>query len=114
MNKSIPFLDSESSVTSYKNYFLLFIIWPFMAFVTALLNYRQKEAKRIVYLFFIYYGLTFVVAQTGMDSYVYVKRFQHNAALPFSDFFKIVGGLYSSDSSVDIMEPFIRCFPVYG
>ena len=78
-----------------------------MAFVTALSNYKQKEAKKIVYLFLIYYGLTFVVAQTGMDSYQYVRRFQYNATLPFSDFFKIVGGLYSSDTSVDIIEPFI-------
>jgi hypothetical protein len=107
MKKSIPFQESGFSLSSDKNYFFLFIIWPFMAFVTALLNYRQKEAKRIVYLFLIYYGLTFVVAQTGMDSYEYVRRFQHNAALPFSDFFKIVGGLYSSDTSVDIVEPFI-------
>jgi hypothetical protein len=107
MNKSSLLKESGFSISSYKNYFLLFIIWPFMAFVTALVNYRQKEAKRITYLFLIYYGLTFVVAQTGMDSYEYVRRFQQNAALPFSDFFKIVGGLYSSDTSVDIMEPFI-------
>jgi len=78
-----------------------------MAFVTSLSNYRQREAKKIVYLFLIYYGLTFVIAQTGMDSYQYVRRFEYNATLPFSDFFKIVSGLYSSETSVDILEPFI-------
>jgi hypothetical protein len=107
MNKSIPFHISGFSVPSVKNYFLLFLIWPFMAFISALFNYNHKESKKVVYLFLIYYGLTFVVAQTGMDSYEYVRRFQHNATLPFSDFFKIVGGLYASDTSVDIMEPFI-------
>jgi EpsG family len=107
MNNSITFEESGSSVASYRNYFLLFIIWPFLAFITAISNYRQREAKKIVFLFLIYFGLTFVVAQTGMDSYEYVRRFQHNATLPFSDFFKIVGGLYSSETSVDIIEPLI-------
>jgi hypothetical protein len=107
MNKSIQIQEFEYAVASYKNYFLLFFIWPFLAFITAIVNYKQKEAKKIVFLFLIYYGLSFVVAQTGMDSYQYVKRFQYNATLPFSDFFKIVGGLYSSDTSVDILEPFI-------
>ena len=60
-----------------------------------------------MYLFLIYYGLTFVIAQTGMDSFQYVRRFEYNATLPFSDFFKIVGGLYATDTSVDILEPFI-------
>lgn len=107
MNKTLHFEEIWSSVSSYRNYFLLFVIWPFMAFITALSNYRHKEAKRIVYLFLIYYGLTFVIAQTGMDSYQYVRRFEYNATLPFSDFFKIVSGLYSSDTTVDILEPFI-------
>ena len=107
MNKSISFGEFGSSVSSYRNYFLLFVIWPFMAFLTSLSNYRQKEARKIVYLFLIYYGLTFVIAQTGMDSFQYVRRFEYNATLPFSDFFKIVGGLYATDTSVDILEPFI-------
>jgi hypothetical protein len=107
MNKSILVQELRSSISSYKNYFLLFIIWPFIAFIIALSNYKQKEAKRIVYFFLIYFGLTFFLGQKGMDSYVYVVRLQHNATLPFSDFFKIVGGLYSSNTSVDIIEPFI-------
>lgn len=57
-------------------------------------------------MFFIYYGLTYFIASWGFDAFEYARRFQVNATLPFSDFFKIVGGLYS-DTSVDIVEPFI-------
>ena len=107
MNKIRHIQIFTSPISKNKNYFLLFILWPFLALITALWNYRQKEARKIVYIFLIYYGLTFFVGQTGMDSYEYVRRFHQNATLPFSDFFEIVGGLYSSDTSVDILEPFI-------
>jgi len=107
MDKSISYQTLNISNTNARDYFLLFIIWPFLALVSALSNYRQKEAKNIVYLFLIYYGFTYVIGQEGMDASEYVRRLQLNATLPFSDFFKIVGGLYSSDNSVDIVEPFI-------
>jgi hypothetical protein len=91
----------------YRNYLLLFLLWPFIAFLTALLNYSHKESKKIVYIFLIYYGLTFVLGNAGNDAERYAMQMQNYADLPFSDFFKIVGGLYTSDTSVDIIEPFI-------
>lgn len=90
-----------------KNYFLLFIIWPFIAFITALINYNTKEAKRVVYIFLVYYGLTFVVGNVGNDAERYALLLRKNAELPFSDFFNIIGGLYGSDTTVDIVQPLI-------
>jgi hypothetical protein len=103
-------LSKESyliSISSSKHYLVLFIIWPFLAFLMALANYSQKEAKKVVYFFLIYYGLTFVNNNESVDAFRYAIDLKENAALPFSDFFKIVGGLYSTDTSVDIVEPFI-------
>jgi hypothetical protein len=91
-----------------KNYLLLFILWPFLALVTALANYEQKAARRVVYFFLIYYGMTFFIPTVGyVDAAGYTMQLKANAALPFSDFFKIVGGIYAIDTSVDIVEPLI-------
>ena len=107
MNYSYSSQLSRISGINTKNYLLLFIVWPFLALVTALSNYSRKESKNVVYLFLIYYGFTFVVGNAGNDAERYLYGFKTYAELPFSDFFKIVGGIYSSDSSVDIIEPLI-------
>ncbi|MFO7888763.1 MAG: EpsG family protein [bacterium] len=95
------------SISNSKYYLLIFIIWPFLAFITAILNYRQSEAKKVVYFFIIYYGLTFIIANQGVDAYRYALQMKENAFLPFSDFYEIVAGLYATDTSVDIIEPLI-------
>ena len=97
----------ETSSLQGRQYLLLFIIWPFLAFITAIANFKHKEAKKVVYFFLIYYGLCFVNQNEGVDAYRYALDLKENASLPFSDFFKIVGGLYATDTSVDIVEPFI-------
>lgn len=108
MNKSFSIHSNSSySASSTRNYLILFILWPFLAFITALVNYNQKVARNVVYMFLIYIGLSVFIESTGMDSASYIRAFQNNASLPFSEFFKIVGGLYSANASVDIVEPFI-------
>ncbi len=100
------------SLSNSRQYFILFMLWPFLALVTALMNYSQKEAKKVVYIFLIYYGLTFVISgEIFFDALGYAVKLKNTAALPFSDFFKIVGGIYATDTSVDIIEPLI-CFIV--
>jgi hypothetical protein len=106
MNKDLSSQLISLPNTRVKNYLILFIFWPFLAFLVALRNYNQKESRKIVYLFLIYYGLAFITHE-GLDAYTYALHLMHNAKLPFSDFFKIVGGIYATDTTVDIMEPFI-------
>lgn len=96
-------IDEENSG---RQYLYLFLIWPFLAFLMAVPNYSQKSARRVVFFFLIYYGLTFVNTSEGTDAFRYVLMLQENVSLPFSDFLKIVGGLYS-DTSVDIVEPLV-------
>jgi hypothetical protein len=95
-----------SSLSSSKNYLLLFILWPFMAFIVAIVNFAHKEARTVVYIFLIYYGFTFVNNNDAVDAFRYSLNLKANALLPFSDFFKIVGGL-NTDTTVDIVEPLI-------
>jgi hypothetical protein len=74
--------------------------------MVALANFSRKEARTVIYIFIVYYGLTFVNNNMAVDAYRYALGLKANALLPFSDFFKVVGGLYS-DTSVDIVEPLI-------
>jgi hypothetical protein len=99
-----PIFDS---ISGSRPYLVLFILWPFLAFIAALSDYTKKDAKKVVYLFLIYYGLSYFIGGTGMDSGAYVRHLEQNALLPFSDFFRIVSGLYATDTSIDIGEPFI-------
>lgn len=70
------------------------------------MNFDQKEARKVIYFFLIYYGLTFVNNDPGVDAYRYALNLQANALLPFSDFSKVLSGL-NSDTTVDFFEPFI-------
>jgi hypothetical protein len=106
MKTAIPIIRDDFDS---KYYLYLFIIWPFLAFLLALGNYSQKGARRVVYFFLIYYGLTFVNSSEGVDAYNYILTFQQNARLPFSAFFDVVGGLYSG-TSIDLVEPLISFF----
>ena len=106
MNKAIIIQPYSNSAMSARNYLVLFILWPFLAFITAIFNYSQKEARSIVYIFLIYYGASLVIGNEGIDAARYALKLKSIANLPFSDFFKIVGGLYT-ETSVDIVEPFI-------
>lgn len=94
------------SISNAKHYLVLFILWPFLSFVIALVNYNEKVAKRVVYLFLIYYGLTFVNNNEYIDAYRYILNFKAIAKLPTSEFSDIFGGLYT-DSTVDIIEPLL-------
>jgi hypothetical protein len=96
------------SVSNTRHYLLLFLLWPFLAFITAIINFSQKEAKKVVYFFLIYYGLTLVInGDSYIDAMGYAMKLKSTALLPFSDFFKIVGGIYATDTSVDIIEPLV-------
>lgn len=106
MDRSLSGQLYSTSLSQSRYYLILFILWPFLSFITALFNYNQKEARIVVYIFLIYFGLTFIPVE-GMDSWAYALKLKANSLLPFSDFFKIIGGLYESDSSVDIVEPLI-------
>lgn len=106
MNRVISRPSFPISVSNSKYYLVLFILWPFLAFITAIANYNQKEAKKVVYIFMVYYGLTFVLGNMSMDSERYALQLKQTAELPFSDFFIIVSGLYT-ETTVDILQPLV-------
>ncbi|MCK5691813.1 MAG: EpsG family protein [Bacteroidales bacterium] len=106
MNTSISTPSMPSFESNGKYYLVLFILWPFLAFIMAIINYSQKEARKVVYIFLIYYGLSFVIGEVGVDAERYAEGLRYTARMPLSDFFSIFSGLYT-DGSVDIVEPLV-------
>ena len=80
-----------TSTADSKSYIILFLLWPFLSFLVALANFSRKEARTVIYIFIVYYGLTFVDNNMAVDAYRYALGLKANALLPFSDFFKAVG-----------------------
>jgi hypothetical protein len=106
MNKSISSTVFPISISNNVHYLILFLLWPFMAFLTALANYSHKNSKKVVYLFLIYYGLTFVLGNIGVDAERYAWDLKDTAELPFSEIYAVVGGLYT-DTTVDVIQPLV-------
>ncbi len=94
-------LNRDSSADG-KNYLLLFIIWPFLALIAAITNYDQKVARRVVYLYLIYFGLIIVADNWMLDSYRYAIALKTVAPIPISEFSESLGGLNSENGSLDI------------
>lgn len=68
---------------------LLFLVWPFGAFLLAIKDYQKPYARHIVWLFTIYLGYTFVIGNNMIDANRTVDDFivWHNARYSFSEFF---------------------------
>lgn len=98
---------SRNADLDSRKYLLLFLLWPFLALILALIKYNQKGAKTVVYIFLIYFGLTFVLGSVYLDSHSIAAGLRATAELPFSDLFAILGGLFSGNSSIDIYQPLI-------
>lgn len=85
---------------------LAFVIWPFMALVESIRNYRESWAKNGIWLFAIFFGFTFIPRE-GSDSMGYIARLQelHNSDIGLSQIF---GMLYTEGSSyLDVVQTLI-------
>lgn len=97
-----------SNSASSKYYLILFVLWPFLAFLVALTDYSRKEAKKTVYFFLIYYGATTVI-DVGyyIDAVGYALALKKQSILPFSEISHIFTDLYSDGSSIDVLESLV-------
>lgn len=85
---------------------VLFFIWPLLALVSSIKNYREKWAKNGLWLFIVFYGYTFF-SQEGNDSYRYIQYFHelYNSETSLNAF---SGMFYSGGQrSVDIYGPLV-------
>lgn len=57
---------------------LLFMVWPFLALISAFRNYKNAWAKNILWGFIAFYGFAFAIGteSAGTDIIVYINEFQ--------------------------------------
>lgn len=107
MQKNIVTINYLERTEKYRTeLLLLFLFWPLLAFILALRYYHLREAKIIVYLFFVFFGATFYLGNPTYDSFRLFQGFQLIASRPFDEFWTILSGLYTG-TRADIAQPFI-------
>lgn len=90
--------------------YVLFFLWPFFSFMYAVKAYRSAIAKNLVWLFIIYYGLTFTISKSqvdvdGLRRIYYFEEWARNERIDFQTFTTM---LYSDETNyIDIFEPFL-------
>lgn len=88
--------------------FLLFLIWPFGALISALAQYRKPMAKTVVWLFCVYFGFSMVIPENiegagDAARYAYQLEVMHDEG---SSFNYLISMIYNPDSGfVDIYQP---------
>ncbi|MGV8995265.1 MAG: EpsG family protein [Flavobacterium sp.] len=93
-------LESNSLNSGYL--VLIFIFWPFIAFLLACADYRNKISRKIILAFFALYGLLFYLNPL-MDGYRRAEGLKVIAEQPFSNLFNTFANLY--EESLDFVEP---------
>jgi hypothetical protein len=91
---------------------LAFFVWPFAAFVYALINYRRRSSQIIMVLFTGLYAYTMMAESAGLDLYRVLESAKLYATLSFDQVWAIVGGLYgqSDDAGVDVYRDLVAFF----
>lgn len=91
---------------------VMFLIWPFAVFVRSLRQFRASESKTVFWLFGVFFGLAFIVAEDKVgaaDSARYAQQLRelHQGSFSFS---ALVHLIYSEGGYVDIYQPVVIWF----
>ncbi len=85
----------------------LFLVWPFLAFYTALLNRKKSWAKNICWAFVAFFGFTFAIGTENQSADIvrYIAGYQslHNVQMTFAS----AAEYLSFEENKDIVRPFI-------
>ena len=88
--------------------YLLFLLWPSIAFIAYIRNFGNQYSNAILILFYGLFGYTFVYDESA-DSYNHAADFLATVNIPFSDFFDRLSNLYLiGDSKPDFLLDFIN------
>ncbi len=65
---------------------ILFLVWPFLALISAFINYRSSWAKNILWAFVAFYGLAFAIGaeSQGKDIIRYAAQIEYLHGMPMT------------------------------
>jgi hypothetical protein len=88
---------------------LIFVCWPLLALTLAIKNFKASYSKNIVWLFCMFFGLTFGISSNSQKSDIirYLNEF-HRFKVESKGFAELFGSLYAEGYGFnDIYFPFI-------
>lgn len=88
------------------HYLLLFIVWPFISVIVAILNYKKGYTKYILTLFCGFVG-TLILVQGSSDGVRYQQQFLHMSTYSFSDMWYLIKGYVLEQTHADISREVI-------
>jgi hypothetical protein len=86
---------------------MAFFMWPFVAFIIAIVNFRHQEYRKFILFFFIYYGLSFTINNPQVDANRYLEQLVVWSSKNFQDYTTTVSQLYSSGNEDRVTDPFV-------
>ena len=91
-----------------KDHWFLFLLFPFLAGVVAIKNYKAPWAKNIIWAFFVFYGFTFGTGEgnaTDSESADITRYISEVKQLYKKDLtFDQVVNLYAKNDDIDILK----------
>jgi len=111
MSRDMIGMTGQTSLTKKQEayYYLSFFVWPFGVMLAALRHWDRSFSKNIFWLFSVFFGLTFIIAEGEMsaDSEYYANaliKYAHSD-LSLSELWR---SFYSENSNyVDIFQPIL-------
>ncbi len=85
---------------------VIFLVWPFGSLAFTAYHLRSSWAKNIVWLFVIFFGLTFVISNPKIDANRYNDKLQEMGDHDYT--FQTLGHqLYRDTEYVDVLQPLL-------
>jgi hypothetical protein len=88
---------------------VLFLIWPFALMVVSVFNFGSKPYRVFIWLYLIFFGVLFVVKDTGSDAYSHALKFQSFYNKPFEELYVILGDFFNlRGEELDVYVPMVN------
>src|SRR5699024_3364969 len=86
---------------------ILFLIWPFLALISAFKNYRSGWGKNVLWAFIAFYGFSFAIGaeSQGSDIVRYVAELQYLHGIPIT--FSFAVNYFLQSGEIDIVRTII-------
>lgn len=79
---------------------LLFFIHPFVSFLLSLITLKNRNTFRVIMLFFVLFGYTFIAHNESADSYRYIEDFNRYKYTTTKNYLTDISDYFTFDSSI--------------
>lgn len=102
-------LVSDRGNTTEKFAYITALVWPFFSLILALVNWRSRWSKNIVWVFCGFFGMSFVISNDEMDANRYSGYLEdlHRSDITFIQYWRLIND-GELNGRGDYVEPLVR------